>query len=144
MAAHIRVAALALSVAGLIMLGTARSEVREPTIGTFRKQPNLPPIPRFTYRIKFEMTYAGHVAIRIKDRNYEDVLADKYRATLVIESPAGNLGPFYLEPAGGNKLETMAPTSLPTDGVRVLRLHVPDGRTAEWRYDPAARVPQIH
>jgi hypothetical protein len=136
-----RIAAVALC---LLVSCTGMVLAEAPEARGNEKRLNLPPIPRFTYRMKFEMTYAGHVAIRIKDRAFQDVPAAGYRATLVIERADGNLGPFYLEPAGGNKLETTAPTSLPVDGVRVLRLHVPDGRTAEWRYDPASAVPATH
>jgi hypothetical protein len=136
-----RIAAVALC---LLVSCTGMVLAEAPEARANGKRLTLPPIPRFTYRIKFEMTYAGHVAIRIKDRAFQDVPAAGYRATLVIERADGNLGPFYLEPAGGNKLETTAPTSLPVDGVRVLRLHVPDGRTAEWRYDPASAVPATH
>ncbi len=101
-----RIAAVALC---LLVSCTGMVLAEAPEARANGKRLNLPPIPRFTYRIKFEMTYAGHVAIRIKDRAFQDVPAAGYRATLVIERADGNLGPFYLEPAGGISLKRPRP-----------------------------------
>ncbi len=93
------------------------------------------PIPQGTFRIKFEMTAAGQIAIRVQDKDGKKLPMDGYIATFVIEKGAERVVPFLLEPAGGNKLETRNAAGLTGEGRRILTLRTPDGRAAQWIWE---------
>jgi hypothetical protein len=77
----------------------------------------------------------GKITIHVLDHDGKDAATDGYKASVLITAGSQKLGPFALQPAGGNKLEGAGAASVPAGSRAILTLVDKGGKSAQARYE---------